>query len=356
MITRALTTFDHDTTDAIRHALTVQHRRIGQHDRDQRSITARNYDAAIRHLGDYLARKDAPLPSRSVLEDWRDDMQAGIEVSERGKPYAVSSINGKLAAARKLLRAVAADVTDIQVKMVLNDWTAVEDAKDTAIQDKTEDDYGKRLTLEAVQGLIDSIPIHNLKGRRDRAIIALMAGAGLRVAEVAKLTMRDVFLTTNEAGQRGIHVRQSKHNKTRVAVLGSWNSWVLDAVKAYTDALDLDPTFNPDDRVFYGLTRAQGIRNAQGRMQPRYTSNGKSLSIRGVQRAVEAYEADYNGRLEAIAAHDLRRTYAKLCRQAGMSWDAIRENMGHSSVVTTERYVGHEVDWSERVPNWGIRL
>jgi len=56
------------------------------------------------------------------------------------------------------------------------------------------------------------------------------------------------------------------------------------------------------------------------------------------------------------ACHDLRRTYAKISKQSGMSFEALRDNLGHASVVTTERYVGRDIDWSERVPNWTVRI
>ncbi|MBA3871013.1 MAG: hypothetical protein H0X30_17865 [Anaerolineae bacterium] len=57
-----------------------------------------------------------------------------------------------------------------------------------------------------------------------------------------------------------------------------------------------------------------------------------------------------------VACHDLRRTYAKISKQRGMSWEALLANMGHSSVTITEAYVGKDVDWSERVPNWKIEI
>ena len=71
---------------------------------------------------------------------------------------------------------------------------------------------------------------------------------------------------------------------------------------------------------------------------------------------MNSYQAEYMDQLVTINCHDLRRTYAKLCKQSGMSWEALRANMGHSSVTVTEKYVGLEVDWSERVPNWTIEL
>lgn len=339
----ALTTFDPTTTDTLRDALAQKHIQLAQHHlpTSERTYTARNYDSAIKGLGAFMAQHNHRLPTRSVLEQWRDTMQH--------QGYAVKTINSKLAAARKMLRGVADDITDLQVKMVLRDWANVPDAKPitTSEDDKTSVDYGTRLTLPELQKLIEAIDTSTLKGVRDRAIIALMAGAGLRVSEVVSLTMRDMFLTDNEHGQRGIKVQDGKHHKTRVVVLNGWNSWVIDAVEAYAGALGKYPIEKPDALIFEGVRRVKG---------GKYASTGKPLSKRGAQRAVEAYQVEHSGQVIDIAAHDLRRTYAKLCKQHGMSWEALRANMGHSSVTITENYVGHEVDWSERVPNWSIKL
>jgi hypothetical protein len=85
-------------------------------------------------------------------------------------------VNSRLSAVRKLLRAVADDATDNTVKLVLHDSAKVADAKATAIQDKTETDYGRRLTLDSLRGLIHSTDTTTLKGMRDRALIAAMPG------------------------------------------------------------------------------------------------------------------------------------------------------------------------------------
>ena len=82
----------------------------------------------------------------------------------------------------------------------------------------------------------------------------------------------------------------------------------------------------------------------------------EKLSTRKIEDAVNAYQTAYLGKMMVINCHDLRRTYAKLCKLSGMSWEALRANMGHSSVTVTEKYVGLEVDWSERVPNWVIEI
>ena len=87
-----------------------------------------------------------------------------------------------------------------------------------------------------------------------------------------------------------------------------------------------------------------------------YSSPGEKLSARKVKDAVNSYQAEYMGQMTTINCYDLRLTYAMLCKQSGMSWEALPANMGHSSVVVTEKYVGLEVDGSERVPNWTIEL
>ena len=56
-----------------------------------------------------------------------------------------------------------------------------------------------------------------------------------------------------------------------------------------------------------------------------------------------------------IAPHDLRRTTAKLCRAAGGELEQIQLLLGHSSVQTTERYLGTKQDLVH-APNDAIKL
>ena len=48
--------------------------------------------------------------------------------------------------------------------------------------------------------------------------------------------------------------------------------------------------------------------------------------------------------IERFGAHDLRRTCAKLCRKNGGDLEQIKFLLGHSSIQTTERYLGSEQD------------
>lgn len=342
-----LTTFDPATISFIVDLLNAQHQHLAQLDRGGlRTHTARNYDSSIRALGDYMTRTAATLPTKSMLEYWRDAMLAGT-ASDPPRRYSVRTVNARLAAVRKLLRGVADDVTDIRIKLVLRDWAAVADAKTITRQDKINEDYGIRLTLDELTAFVNTPDTSHLKGLRDRALIAVMAGAGLRLSEAVALTLRDVFLTENDKGQRGIRVRRGKHHKSRIVVLGNWNHWVLAAVKAYTSAVGLTPQNDPEARIFRGVRRLK---------DDKYVSRGIRLSSRNAQVALAQYLAPYKDSMIYVTAHDLRRTYARLCKSHGMSWEALRENMGHSSLKITEDYVGFDVDWGERIPGWTVDL
>jgi integrase len=50
--------------------------------------------------------------------------------------------------------------------------------------------------------------------------------------------------------------------------------------------------------------------------------------------------------IEHFGAHNLRRTYAKLCRKNGGDLEQIKFLLGHSSIQTTERYPGSEQEIS----------
>lgn len=67
---------------------------------------------------------------------------------------------------------------------------------------------------------------------------------------------------------------------------------------------------------------------------------GKTLSDWAVWSVVEQSAKEIG--IERFGAHDLRRTCAKLCRKSGGDLEQIKFLLGHSSIQTTERYLGSE--------------
>ncbi len=324
----------------IREALASAHVRLGQTTLPShaRSLTAKNYDSSMRALGEYMLAHNHALPYYSVLQDWASSMLVS------GK--SVATVNARLSAIRKLLEAVALDITDIEWKAILRDWAKIPNVKKTAIadEDMEESDYGRRFTKEAVTDMIRTqFDVTNIKGLRDRALVAVMVGAGLRVAEACALTVSDAF-TRNERGEYGIRVRRGKHNKKGVVVL-SEKSWVFVMLRAYVNALGI--ANDKTARVFRGVKRVK---------DGGFVSTEKPLTERRAQEAVSLISVIYQGLAITPACHDFRRTYALLCHKSGMPLENIRANLGHSSVKTTENYIGKDVDWSDRRTAWNLDI
>ena len=80
---------------------------------------------------------------------------------------------------------------------------------------------------------------------------------------------------------------------------------------------------------------------------------GDRMSEKVVWQMLKMYIAGAG--LPDIAPHDLRRTTAKLCRAAGGELEQIQLLLGHSSVQTTERYLGTKQDLAHP-PNDAIKL
>jgi site-specific recombinase XerD len=181
---------------------------------------------------------------------------------------------------------------------------------------------GNWLTREQAQRLIDAAEVTMLKGLRDRAILAVMIGGGLRRAEVARLVWGDIQM--REA--RWVIVDLvGKGNRVRTVPIPSWVKVALDAWReGLVDALGSWP--GEKRRVFVSVNKGGAI-------------SGEELTPQAVYNVVAQY-AEETGL--HIAAHDLRRTFAKLAHKGGAALDQIQLTLGHSSIRTTEQYLGVE--------------
>jgi integrase/recombinase XerC len=154
---------------------------------------------------------------------------------------------------------------------------------------------------------------------RDTAILELLYGTGVRVSELAGLTLAQVEL--REVNLRVI----GKGNKERMVPLGSKG---LDALRSY---LDVRPTLvaargsKPiTDRVFLGV-------------------RGSELTARQVQNIVRRYGALGAGRGD-LHPHALRHSCATHLLDAGADLRSIQELLGHASLSTTQRYTHVTID------------
>ena len=147
-----------------------------------------------------------------------------------------------------------------------------------------------------------------IKNLRDRAIFMLMLRCGLRVEEVANLTLSAVHIE-----RRLVHVRHGKGGKDRIVFLSK------DAQKDLSVYMGKRPSSRAD-KIFLV---EKGI----------YL--GKPISVRGIQKRMEYYAKKVG---HTISCHHLRHTMATQLLNADMDLVSIQDLLGHTRIKTTERY------------------
>ena len=173
---------------------------------------------------------------------------------------------------------------------------------------------GNWLTVDQCKSLLRAPDEQTLKGRRDRAILAILLGCGLRRAEVAKLEIRDIQQREDHWALVDL-MGKGRHIRT-VPV----PDWVKAAVDEWTQAAGVG-----DGRVFRCVSRKGSIW-------------GNGITEKVIWHIVRA-SAKRAG-IQQLAPHDCRRSCARLCHAAGGELEQIQFLLGHVSVETTERYLG----------------
>ena len=162
------------------------------------------------------------------------------------------------------------------------------------------------LTLPQDQRLLAEPDPGTPKGLRDRVLLGLLVGCGLRRGELAGLEFRDV---AQREGRWAIVDLVGKHGRVRTVPMPSWAA-------------------------------AAGI--SSGAVLRRVSKGGRvgpgPITDQGVFEAVVGYGR--RAGLGRITPHDLRRTFAKLAHLGRAPLEQIQISLGHASVQTTERYLG----------------
>lgn len=165
------------------------------------------------------------------------------------------------------------------------------------------------LTEEQVNRLVD-MP-EGLFASRDLAIIELVYGAGLRLAEAHALSLGDLDLDDREVKVVG------KGDRERIVPLGR------EAVRAIRTYLDLRCVTDP-------------WRAGAGRKSPLFLNrSGGRLSARGIQRRVGRYLRLVG---EGLSVHSLRHSFATHLLDGGADLRAVQELLGHRHLSSTQRY------------------
>jgi len=152
------------------------------------------------------------------------------------------------------------------------------------------------------------------KRMRDRLIIKLLYETGMRVGELAALTIGDVDLESGE-----ITIQQAKMHKEgrKVPLVNSWTKSML--------------------RDYIGTRKM--------RKDPLFISNKRSpLSRRQIERLISNYGEQIGLEKDKRHPHVLRHTHAVYSLKSGIDLRTLQQNLGHSSIEVTAIYLTMDID------------
>ena len=152
---------------------------------------------------------------------------------------------------------------------------------------------------------------------RDRAVLELLYGAGLRVSELVGLSLDSVDLAAQNVRVIG------KGNKERIVPLGSKAKQALSVWLEHRAELLRDD--DSDTRALFLSVR------------------GRPLNVRSVQLLVRKWGILATGRTD-VHPHALRHSFATHLLDGGADLRSIQELLGHSSLSTTQRYTHVSVE------------
>ena len=258
----------------------------------------RGYRHAIKEFITWYCSEPRLSFNTAVVTRYRIHLESG--------QLAPGTINGRLAAVRRLAYE-AADNGLLSPDLAAG-IRRVKGPKNISVR------LSNWLTTDQSTALWQVPDPNTLKGKRDRALLGLLLGCGLRGKEAAEL---DVAHLQRREDQWAIVDLVGKARHVRTVPVADWAKSAIDSWLASAGL--------SEGRVFRCVCRA-----------------GKTWGDGVIERVVWHIVKDRakKAAIDRLAPHDLRRTCARLCREAGGELDQIQFLLGHVSVETTERYLG----------------
>lgn len=171
---------------------------------------------------------------------------------------------------------------------------------------------GTWLSESQMQALLNAPDTTTLAGRRDKAVLALLMGCGMRRSEVVALTWGHLV----QYEDRWVIKNMSrKHGRVQAYIPVA--PWVKKVIDLYSVG------GKPNQKVITSVDQHGNV--------------GEGISVIGIYHIVKKY-ASLLG-FNDLAPHDLRRSFARLSKEKGLELSQLQLMLGHNSVSTTEKYV-----------------
>jgi integrase/recombinase XerC len=255
--------------------------------------TVRNYQTDLADFFKFLTKKELTMldeVDRHVLRDYLSELA--------GRKIAKASIARKLSAIRSFFRYLVRE--EIIAKNPIEQVSSP----------KLDKRLPSFLTKEEMEKLLNAPDLSTPLGQRDRALLELLYASGLRVSELAGLTLEQINLESNEIRVWG------KGSKERVVLMGQP---AAEALKDY---------------IKEGRAELRGEKKTKALFLDRY---GQRLTERSVQRLLNQY-AKKAGIGKRVHPHMLRHTFATHLLDGGADLRVVQELLGHARLTSTQIY------------------
>ncbi len=172
------------------------------------------------------------------------------------------------------------------------------------------------LSPAEIEKILNSIELNTETGKRDKAIIELLYGSGLRISELSGLKPGDLELESGFIRVTG------KGNKQRLVPVGKFSK---DAISSYMAIRSEKPAIKPAATLFYGKL-------------------GKPLSRTGLWKIVRK-RVVLAGISKRVSPHTFRHSFATHLLEGGADLRVVQEMLGHADISTTQIYTSVDRDY-----------
>ena len=174
------------------------------------------------------------------------------------------------------------------------------------------------LNIKEINSLIDAVDASKPEGMRNKAIIEVLYGCGLRVSELCELKISNIYTQIEFIKVIG------KGNKERLVPIGST---ALKLINIYLNEVRVHVKIKKGNEDFVFLNRF-----------------GAKLSRITIFNLIKTL-AVATGLKKTISPHTLRHSFATHLIEGGADLRAVQEMLGHSSITTTEIYTHIDRDY-----------
>jgi integrase/recombinase XerC len=275
-----------------------------RYERNASEHTLRNYRIDLTQFHDHLAPPDPATGARRqfdikqidhiTIREWLSTLYTANKQK--------SSIARKIAALRTFFQFLVREgVVEANPAKLVN-------------TPRLEKKLPSHLSVEDMVRFIETPDTQTDLGKRDRAILEMLYGTGVRVSELTKLNLRDIDFKNKMVKVTG------KRRKQRVVPFG-------------------DPALHA--LVEYLQVRNNFLRNAPATERDEHAVflnyQGTRITTRSVGRMVDKYIAECAG-IHNISPHSLRHSFATHLLDNGADLRHIQELLGHARLSTTQIY------------------